>query len=171
MKNTRKMVFMAILTSLSVVLGIVDAQISSFVAIYGVKIGLANIIIILSILYFSFTESFAMALLKSLLISLMLGVISTFLIGFTGTMFSYFGMMLVIKLSRDRASLILVSVVGGILHATGQLIMAGAFYNFGLSVIGVAPQLLLISTLTGVVTGKLTTEIRRYVDRTKVFEL
>jgi len=171
MKNTKKMVFMAILTSLSVVLGVIDAQIGAFITFVPfAKVGLANIVILLSILYFDFTDSFTMAVLKSLLVGLILGAISTFFIGFTGTMFSFFGMYALCKLGRDKFSLIGISVMGGVLHSLGQVLAVMIFYK-SLPAIIFAPQLMLVSVVTGVVIGMLTKSIRRYVDKTRVFNI
>ena len=171
MKNTKRMVFMAVLTSLSVVLGVIDAQIGVFLTFmpFG-KIGLANIVIILSILYFDFKDSITMAILKSLLVGLILGSISTFFIGFTGTILSFFGMLTIYKISQGNASLILISIVGGILHSIGQIIAVMIFYN-SIAAVVFAPQLILVSVIAGAVIGMLTKSIRSYVDRTRVFEL
>lgn len=171
MKNTRKMVFMAILIALSVVLGIVDNTISGPIGVQGAKIGLANIIIILAIIYFSPGETFFMVLLKSMLVSLIANGFSTFLLTFTGTMLSFISMYLLIKVLKKKSSLYFVSIVGGVMHAVGQLVAAGWFYKFGLSVLGYAPQLLLLSILTGYITGRLAQNVLSYVDRTRVFEI
>ena len=171
MKNTKRMVFMAVLTSLSVVLGVIDAQIGVFLTFMPfAKIGLANIVIILSILYFDFKDSITMAVLKSLLVGLILGSISTFFIGFTGTMLSFFGMLTIYKMSQGNASLIFISVVGGLLHSLGQVVAVMIFYK-SIAAVLFAPQLILVSVVTGVVIGMLTTSVRSYVDKTRVFEL
>lgn len=171
MKNTKKMVFLAILTALGVVLGVIDAQIGSFVTLVPfAKIGLANIVILLSILYFSFTDAFTMAILKSLLVGLILGSISTFLIGFTGTMFSFFSMWLLHKLGRESISLIGISVIGGVMHSVGQIIAVMTFYRSAAAIVFV-PQFLVVSVATGIVIGLLTSQVRRYVDKTRVFNI
>lgn len=171
MKNTKKMVFMAILTSLGVVLGVVDAQIGALVTFVPfAKIGLANIVILLSIMYFDFGSSFTMAVLKSLLVGLILGAISTFFIGFTGTMLSFFGMQFLWRTSRENLSLIGISVVGGVLHSLGQIVAVMVFYK-SLAAIMFAPQLMIISVVTGIIIGMLTKQIRSYVDKTRVFNI
>ena len=171
MKNTKRMVFMAVLTSLSVVLGVIDAQIGAFVTFVPfAKVGLANIVILLSILYFDFKDSLTMAILKSLLVGLILGSFSTFFIGFTGTILSFFGMWTIFKMSQGNASLILVSVVGGILHSLGQVFAVMVFYK-SIAAVMFAPQLILVSVVTGVIIGMLTKSVKSYVDRTRVFEL
>lgn len=171
MKNTKRMVFMAILTSLSVILGIIDAQIGAFVTLVPfAKIGLANIVILLSILYFDFKDAITMAVLKSILVSLIMGSMVTFFIGFTGTMFSFFGMWTLCKISNQKISLIGISVIGGVLHSIGQIIVVWLFYKTSAAIL-FAPQLVLASVATGIVIGILTKTVRSYVDRTRVFEI
>lgn len=169
MGGTKKLVFLAILTSLSVVLGIVDSQLSVFFAVIpGAKIGLANITIILAILYFSFSDSFTMAFLKSLLIGFILGAVSTFIIGFSGTLFSFLGMFTVLKLSRNTFSMVGVSVIGGVLHALGQIIAVTLFYS-SLATLLFVPQLVVISVFTGVGTGMIANTIIRYIENAQIF--
>lgn len=169
MGGTRKLVFLAILTSLSVVLGIVDSQLSVFFAVIpGAKIGLANITIILAVLYFSFTDSFTMAFLKSLLIGFILGAVSTFIIGFSGTLLSFLGMSAVLKLSRNTFSMVGVSVIGGVLHALGQIIAVTLFYS-SLATLLFVPQLVVISVFTGVGTGMIANTIIRYIENAQIF--
>lgn len=171
MKNTKKMVFMAILTALGVVFGVIDAQISAFVALVpGAKIGLANIVLMIAIVYFDFRDGFLMAFLKSLLVGLLLGAISTFLIGFTGTILSFIGMYLFYTLLKKNISMISVSVVGGALHSIGQVIAVMWFYNTEAAIVFI-PQLLLISVATGVLTGMLTASVLSYLDKSHVFEM
>jgi heptaprenyl diphosphate synthase len=169
MDGTKKLVFLAILTSLSVVLGVVDSQISVFLAVIpGAKIGLANITIILAILYFRFSDSFTMAFLKSLLIGLILGAVSTFVIGFSGTLLSFLGMYVVIKLSRNAFSMVGVSVIGGVLHAIGQITAVTFFYS-SLATLLFVPQLVFISAITGVGTGLITNTVIRYIENAQIF--
>lgn len=169
MDGTKKLVFLAILTSLSVVLGVVDSQISVFLAVIpGAKIGLANITIILAILYFRFSDSFTMAFLKSLLIGLILGAVSTFVIGFSGTFLSFLGMFIVIKLSKNTFSMVGVSVIGGVLHALGQITAVTFFYS-SLATLLFVPQLVFISAVTGVGTGLITNTVIRYIENAQIF--
>jgi heptaprenyl diphosphate synthase len=169
MDGTKKLVFLAILTSLSVVLGVIDSQISVFLAVIpGAKIGLANITIILAILYFRFGDSFTMAFLKSLLIGLILGAVSTFVIGFSGTLLSFLGMFIVIRLSRNTFSMVGVSVIGGVLHALGQITAVTFFYS-SLATLLFVPQLVFISAVTGVGTGLIANTVIRYIENAQIF--
>lgn len=171
MKHTKQMVFMAILTSLSVVLGVIDAQIAAFFAVIpGAKLGLANITIMLGILYFPFRDSLLMAILKSILVGLLLGAISTFIIGFAGTMLSFFGMYTLHKLFRKNISIVGISIVGGTLHSIGQIAAIIAFYTNIIAVVFI-PQLILISVATGMLTGMLTVTVSKYIEKTRLFEM
>lgn len=169
MDGTKKLVFLSILTSLSVVLGIIDSQLSVFlVMVAGAKIGLANIAVILSIIYFQFNDSFTLAFLKSLLIGLILGSVSTFIIGFSGTLLSFLGMYAAIKVSKNTFSMVGISVIGGVLHAIGQIFAVTFFYNTYATILFI-PQLVFISAVTGVATGLITNNVLKYIDTAKIF--
>jgi heptaprenyl diphosphate synthase len=185
MKNTRKMVFMAVLTALGVVLGIVDrtisAQITLALATTGVpplvhlRLGLANIVILLSILNFSFSESFLMATLKSLLVSLILGQITTFIYGYSGTVLSFLVMWSLLKITRGKLNIIVVSFFGSITHLFGQLVAVffvltgGSMFGLG-AIIANGLLMLPASLVTGVLIGMIVKNVRSYVDRTRVFQ-
>ena len=49
MKNTKKLVTMAISVSLALILSFIESQIPAFVAVPGVKLGLANIAVVFAL--------------------------------------------------------------------------------------------------------------------------
>ncbi|MCL6579710.1 MAG: Gx transporter family protein, partial [Candidatus Bathyarchaeota archaeon] len=57
MKSTKKMVLLAIFVSQALILSIVEAWIPIPVAVPGVKLGLANIITLMVIVFLSFREA------------------------------------------------------------------------------------------------------------------
>jgi len=171
MRDTKQMVLISNLIALSVVLGIIDVTISYMVmpGVAGVRIGLANTVILLGIIYFKFSDVFLMAVLKSLLGSFILGSFTTFIIGFTGTMLSFFGMWIFYKSAGKLFSLVGVSVFGGFLHVVGQLIAVYFYHNIGLATFVYAPAFMLASIITGVMIGKVTKNIIKYIENAKVF--
>lgn len=172
MKNTRKLVFIAILISLSVVLGIVDRTLTIMVPMVFIpnsKIGLANIVILIAIYNFSFKESFTIAFLKSIFIGLILGSISTFFIGFSGTMISFIAMYLVNKYLGKWVSIIGVSVIGGITHVIGQIIAVIFLYQTETAIL-YAPQMLIVGVISGVAIGIIGKYMNTYLTHTNVLE-
>jgi len=165
-----KLMFISLLISLSVVLGIVDTFLSSFMASQGVRIGLANIVILTGIHYLSFKESLALIILKSFLVGLILGNPMTFFVGFSGTMLSFLVMYLLLKIGKNIVSLVGVSVSGGIFHNIGQifaLVMSG-FYSWTIvfSLIWLIPM----GIGTGIFIGYTVSVLKNYLDKGQVFK-
>ncbi len=187
MRNTRKMVFMAVLTSLGVVLGIVDRFISAqvntmLIASTGgllfiphLKFGLANIVVMISLYNFNGKDSFLMVTLKSLLVSLILGALSTFIVGYTGSVLSFLVMWPLIKLFKTKNT-VMISVIGSFFHLVGQMFMswqvsfAGELYSLG-GILVQGVMMLPVSIITGILIGMIVKEIRGYLERSRVFEL
>ena len=63
--NTRKLTQLALTVSFAMMLSFIESRIPAFVAIPGVKIGLANIAVIFTLYKFGFKESISVSLLRS----------------------------------------------------------------------------------------------------------
>jgi len=167
-KYLEKLIFIALLVALSVVLGILDNILSAFTSAQGVRIGLANIVILTGLYYLNFRESLILIVLKSLLTGLLLGNPMIFTIGFTGTLLSFLIMYALLHIARDKVSLIGISIAGGMFHNIGQ-ILALTFY-YGFSVIFNLFWLLPIGIGTGVFVGYVVSILRVYLDKGQVFK-
>lgn len=167
-KTIEKLVFIALLVALSVVLGIFEHFLSSFTSTQGVRLGLANVVILTGIYYLKFREALLLVILKSLLTGFILGNVMTFTIGFSGTLFSFFIMYTLIKVGKEKVSLIGVSVSGGISHNIGQ-IFALMFYH-GFVIIFNLIWLIPFGIGTGFFVGYLVSILRKYLDKGEVFK-
>ena len=125
--NVRKLVLIAILTSLAIVLSIAESFIPS-IGIPGVKLGLANIVIILVLYEVGILEAICINLLRVVLTSLVRGTFLSmgFLMSLTGAVLSL-GIMILFYLLIKKFSVVGVSVIGSIFHVTGQIIIAMIF--------------------------------------------
>ena len=128
----KKITLVAILSAIAIIISYVDKLISSvaFAFLPMAKIGLANIVILISLYKFDFKSSLIIAILKSVLSNLLFGSFMSFIIGFSGTMLSFLGMYMFKKLLREKISVISVSALGGTLHIMGQCIVIYFVYNF-----------------------------------------
>lgn len=167
-KTTEKLVFIALLVALSVVLGIFDNFLSSFASAQGVRLGLANIVILTGIYYLSFREALLLVILKSVLSGLLFGQFMYFTISISGTLLSFFVMYFLLHLGKKAVSLIGISVAGGISHNIGQII-ALIFYN-GLIVVFNLLWLIPFGIGTGVFVGYIVTLLKKYLDKGQVFQ-
>jgi heptaprenyl diphosphate synthase len=121
----RKYVYIALLVAQGVIIGLLERMIPfPFSFAPGAKLGLANLITIVSIFTMRWRDSFLLLWLRLLLTTLLGGTLSTFLYSAAGAVLSYFGMLLIKQLGPKRVSLIGISAAGGLLHNVGQLVVA-----------------------------------------------
>jgi len=97
-------------------------------------------------------ESFMLMLLKSVLTSLLAGSPVSMFYSITGSVLAFLGMLLLIRLFKERVSPIGVSVAGAALHNTGQILAAGMLMQTTV-VFALLPYLLLVAVTTGTLTG------------------
>ncbi len=148
--ETKKVSQMGLLIALALVLSFIEAQIPAFVAIPGVKIGLANIVVLFALYSLGFKEALIISILRVLLSSLMFGSVLSLAYSLSGALLSLFGMAL-LKKTRLFGS-VAVSVVGGVLHNLGQILTACFILETNV-VVYYLPFLILSGTIAGVVIG------------------
>lgn len=159
--NIQKCARLSMLTAVAIVLNIFESFIPFF-NIPGIKIGLANIII-LSVLYvYGVKEAIYVSLLKILVVGILrTGLFSiTFLFSLSGAVLSLITMFLAKKI--NIFSIIGVSIIGSISHSIGQLIMAYIILKNN-SVYLYLPMLLIISIITGILVGIISKEIVKFL--------
>ena len=150
--SVRKLVLVAILTSMCFVIGLVESFIPS-VGVPGVKLGLSNIIILVTLYELGIWEAFFVSISRVLLVSLVRG---TFLsMGFTmslvGAVLSL-GIMILFKLLIKQFSIMSVSVIGAIFHVIGQIGVAIIYLGTS-SILYYLPIIGISAIGTGIVVG------------------
>lgn len=169
-KYIEKLIFIALLVSLSVVLGIIDTFLSSFLATQGVRIGLANIVILTGLYYLSFKESIMLITLKSVLTGLLLGNPMMFFIGYSGTLLSFLIMFILLKTVKEKVSLVGVSVSGSIAHNIGQ-VMALALTNlYSATIVFSLIWIIPMGIGTGIFVGYTVALLKGYLNKGQVFK-
>lgn len=167
-KKTEKLVFIALLVALSVVLGIIDNLLSSFAPAQGVRIGLANIVILTGLYYLKFRESLLLIILKSVLSGFIMGQIMAFSIGFLGSLFSFITMYILLKYTKKFVSLSGISVAGSVAHNIGQVIVLILYY--GITVAFHLFWLIPVGVITGFFVGYVVSVLRVYLAKGQVFK-
>ena len=129
--NVRKMAIIGILTSLAIVLSIAESFIPS-IGIPGVKLGLANIVILLVLYEIGILEAILINLLRVVVTGLVRGTFLSmgFLMSLTGAVLSL-GIMILFYLLVKKFSIVGVSVIGSVFHVTGQIVIAMIFLGTG----------------------------------------
>lgn len=120
--KTKKITVLALTVALAMILSFVESQIPAFVAIPGVKVGLANIAVVFALYKMGWKEAVLVSLIRVFLVSLLFGTGASLFYSAAGAVLSLLG-MIGLKASKLFSS-VAVSVAGGVLHNVGQIAMA-----------------------------------------------
>lgn len=161
----KKITFLAIFVALSMMLSFVESQVPPLVAIPGVKMGLANIAVVFTLYKFGFKEAAAVSILRVLLVWLIFGNALSLAYALCGAACSLIGMVLLKRFTKFSS--ISVSVVGGVLHNMGQIIVA-YFVTSTAQIIYYLPVLLVSGTLAGIVIGVIAGIIVKRFEKIKI---
>lgn len=148
--NTRRLSALALTVSFALILSFIESRIPAFVAIPGVKVGLANIAVIFTLYKFGIWEAASVSAVRVLLVSTLFGSPVSFIYSFTGAVLSLCTMFILKKLTPLTE--ITVSVAGGVMHNIGQICAASVMLGTNV-VIYYLPFLLLSGILAGIAVG------------------
>ena len=157
--KTKKITVLAMCVALAMILSYLESLIPS-PGIPGVKLGLANIVVIFALYKLGWGEAAGISLLRVFLVSLLFGHAASFFYSVSGAVLSLLGMILLKR--SDRLSCVAVSVIGGVLHNAGQILMAWAL--MGPNVVYYLPVLILSGTVAGVAVGAVSALLVKRVD-------
>ena len=148
--ETRKIARMGLLVALSMILSYVESLIPAFVAVPGVKVGLANMVVIFALYTLGPIEALIVSLLRVILSSFLFGSVLSLLYSLSGALLSLGGMILMKKLKIFSTTV--VSVTGGVLHNVGQILVACLVLETDV-LLYYLPVLILSGVITGAVIG------------------
>lgn len=151
--NTKKLTTMAIMVSFALILSFIESRIPAFVAIPGVKVGLANIAVIFTLYKMGIKEAAAISVVRILLVSMLFGNPVSLVYSLAGAALSFSVMLLLKKLTPLTE--VAVSVSGGVMHNIGQIIAASIIMDTNV-VAYYLPFLILSGTIAGIVVGLIT---------------
>ena len=149
--NTKRLTYMAMLTTISLIIFIIELRIPSLAPIPGMKLGLANIITVFAVYQLKAKETAMMLFARILLGSIFGGNVSALLYSFSGGILCLIGMLL-LRYVIDRRQLWLCSVFGAVFHNIGQT-AAAVFIMKTPAVISYLPFLLVSGCIAGAFTG------------------
>ena len=152
MMKTRKIALLGVLTAGAIIISIIESFIPS-IGIPGVKLGLANIVILIILYEIGVKEAIIVNLTRVVLAGTIRGILFSmgFLMSLAGATLSL-GIMILLYLVVKKFSVIGVSVIGSIFHVTGQILVAMAFLGT-FYVVYYLPFIALSAIITGVLVG------------------
>ncbi|MFO8191863.1 MAG: Gx transporter family protein [Bacillota bacterium] len=148
--------YLALLVTFAVVIHTVEAALPLPMPVPGVRLGLANIITLLTLVIFGLRSGLFVVILRTVLGSLFVGGLFGFgfWLSMTAGVTSCLVMALVLILKRKEiVSMISVSVTGAAVHNMTQLTIASLIIGNMDLLRGYMPLLLLFSVPTGIFTG------------------
>ena len=151
MPKTKKLALMALLTAIALTIFVVENQLPAPVPIPGVKLGLANIITLVTMLLLGKKEAGAVLLVRVLMGAMFAGSPSTLLFSAAGGALAWLVMCLTVGLFGEK-QLWIVSALAGLAHNAGQLLTCALVVKTP-GVLAYAPVLAVSGVITGVFTG------------------
>ena len=148
--KTKKIAVLALAIALAMILSFVESQIPAFVAIPGVKIGLANIAVVFVLYKLGWKEAVLISLVWVFMVSVLFGTAVSLFYSVAGAVLSLTGMVLLKR--TGLFSTVAVSVTGGVLHNVGQILMACLLLETNV-IVYYLPFLILSGVIAGVVIG------------------
>ena len=148
MRNkTRRIALLGVLTSVALVLSYLEVMLPPIsTAVPGIKMGLPNIIIIFLLYKFGLKEAVTVSLIRVFIVALLFGNVMTLAYSVAGAVLSL-GLMTLFK-KFDFFSQVGVSIIGGISHNLGQILVA--IFLFDTIQIG---YYMIILSITGTIAG------------------
>lgn len=150
--NTHKLVLIGVLTASAIVIAILESFIPS-IGIPGIKLGLANIVILITIYELGVMEAAFINILRVVIVAVVRGTLLSmgFFMSLTGAFLS-FAIMILFALTIKKFSVIGVSVIGAIFHVVGQILVA-MIYLDSAYILFYLPVIALSAIITGVLVG------------------
>ena len=148
--NNRKIAFLGLFVALAFVLSYIEFMLPLNIGIPGAKIGLANLVIMVALYTLGEKNAIALSIIRVVLVGLTFGNFSMMLYSLAGAALSLFVMLIAKKL--NKFSMVGVSILGGVFHNVGQIIVAMLVLETK-SLMYYLPFLIVIGTITGVLIG------------------
>ncbi|MDO5539255.1 MAG: Gx transporter family protein [Eubacteriales bacterium] len=139
-----------VLTALAMILSYIEMLIPISIGVPGVKPGLANLVVFTALYMMKPIDAFVISIVRVILVGFTFGNLSAMLYSLAGAVLSFFMMWLCRK--KNWLSRTGVSVVGGVSHNTGQLLVASVVLE-NAAVFVYLPALLLAGMIMGALLG------------------
>ena len=150
--SVRTLAYLSLLLSLSMVLSYLESLIPVFIAVPGVKLGLANAVSLFALYKLGVRYAVPISLLRVLLSSLLFGSVMSLAFSLAGATLSLLSMIILQKVSP--LSKVGVSIVGAVCHNLGQIVVAAALLST--SLIYYLGVLIISGVVSGILIGLLT---------------
>lgn len=161
MKNpSKRTAMLGITTALALILSYVESMIPFFPGIPGMKLGFANLVIVLLLYRVSWKDALFVSVVRVLLAGFLFGNLMSIIFSFVGGILS---LLIMNGLKRIHGfSMIGVSIAGGCMHNIGQFLVAMLVVKTQ-GLIYYLPALLISGLLTGFFIGLASSMLDKYL--------
>ena len=160
-QGARRIALSGLLTSLMLVFGLIERQFPLPIAVPGVKLGLANSVLLYSLYMLGIRQSVVLMLLKALLSWLIYMNMSAMLYSLAGGVLSLLAMILIMRVKG--VSVIGVSAIGAVFFNVGQILAAMLVLNTPQLLLTYLPVLMISGVVTGVLTGMVAQTVMKHL--------
>lgn len=161
---SKKVAYYGIFASLAILMGYVEAVIPMPLPT-GIKLGLSNVVVLLAMYIMDEKTAFSVSIIRVLVSALLFR-------GFLGLWYSLSGAILsfivmAIAKKTNKLSTIGISVLGGIFHNIGQIIVACILIG-RMAVVYLLPILMVSGVVTGIIIGVIVGRCNAYFEKRAV---
>lgn len=155
--KTQHLTRLAIYTAMALALNIFERMIPLPIPFPGVKLGLANFIIVIVLYKHTFKDALIVNIARVLLAAIFGGGLSALLYSFAGAIISMLAMAGVMKGLKNSVSSLGVSLTGAYFHSFAQIAVAGVIIQ-NAGIVTYLPVIMWASLATGAIIGVLSGE-------------
>lgn len=160
-----RVAFFGMFTALALIFSYVESLIPINFGIPGIKLGLANLIIIIALYKMSVKEAYVLSVVRVLLAGFIFGNLFSIIYSLAGGLLSLTVMALLKR--SDKFSILGISMAGGVSHNIGQLIVAMVVLE-SLNIAYYMPVLLISGLITGLVIGIVSGEMLKRLAKLRI---
>ena len=165
-KKVQQVALSGLLTSLMLVFGFIERQFPLPVPVPGIKLGLANSVLLYALYMLAIRQTIVLMQLKSLMSWLIYMNLSAMLYSFAGGVLSVAAMILVSRMKG--VSPIGVSALGAVFFNIGQILMAAWVLGTPQLIVTYLPVLMVSGVLTGILTGVIAKLVMKHLRAMKM---
>ena len=161
MKSSEKTAYYGIFAGLAIIMGWVEMMIPIPIPVPGVKLGLANVIVVMAMYYFGNKTALGISIIRIIISGLLFSGFSGFLYSMAGAILSF--TVMVIAKNIFKFNIYSVSILGGICHNIGQIVVARLVVKTNLSIY--MPILIISGIITGALIGIIAKNCLNHIKR------
>lgn len=164
--KTKRIAYLGLFTALAFVFSYIEVLIPVNIGVPGAKLGLANLAVIVAMYTLGERDAFLLSMVRIVLVGFTFANMASMIYSLAGGCLSYLAMVMAKK--TKLLSMTGVSVLGGVFHNVGQIIVAILVLETT-SLVYYLPVLLITGVTSGVVIGILgamiTKRVRRFMSK------